>query len=250
METKLNIMDLEVDLISQDTFLSKIFEFLSHDNFSMIFLLNTKMLEEAIKNPDYKEILKKSDLLLPGEDTILSLHNVEMLQLGGMIVDYKCLNQMLAEIQGQNRLMYLVGDKEHQLHAFMDYCEKTYPDTQISGGYCINLDLSPETIINEINGMDADILMVIMDSPFQEQWIIDNCGRTNTKLCIGIGGVVSDVMKEKKETPALLKALHLESIYSFFVKNKKLSKVKKARIFKKQVAHYKNKKGEKNDNVF
>lgn len=244
METKLNIMDLEVDLISQDTFVSKIFQFLSHDNFSMIFLLNMKMLEEATKNPEYKEILKKSDLLLPGEDTILSLHNVDMLQLGGMIVDYKCLNKMLEEIRGQNRLMYLVGDKEHQLQTFMDYCEKTYPDTRISGAYCINLESSPETIINEINGMDADILMVIMESPFQEQWIIDNCGRTNTKLCIGIGGVVSDMIKEKKEAPALLKTLHLESVYYFFVKNKKFAKVQKARIFKKQVAHYKNKKGE------
>lgn len=244
METKINIMDLAIDMISQDTFVAKISEYLSTDDMNTVFLLNTKMLEEATKQDMYKELLEKADMLLPGEDTLLTFHNVDVLEVGGMVVNYKCLNQMLEEIQGQNHPMYLIGDNEHQLKTFMKYCEKTYPETKISGAYSVDLKLNPEIIINEINGMDADILMVIMESPLQEYWIMENSGKINTKLCIGIGPVVSEVVKEKKEVPTFFKKLHLEKLYIFFYNTRKISKAKRKRIFRKQVAHYKNKKGE------
>lgn len=246
MEAKVNIMGLDVDLISTDSFTNRIEQYLTNDYLNIIFLLSTKMVYDAMEREEYKDTLSKAHMLIPGEEAMLSEFHVDALRETGIVTNYRCMYQMLDGIKGEHKTMYLVGLDELKLKHFMHFCKEFYPNTKVIGAYQVNPDINMELVVNEINGANPDILTVIMDSPEQENWIVENSAKINAKLCIGIGGIVGKLLEEHKDAPIIFQKLKLEGFY-FKVIQTIINRVKKLlqnRIFMKKIEHYKNKKGE------
>lgn len=72
--------------------------------------------------------------------------------------------------------------------------------------------------------------------------------QVNAKLFLGMGGVLDAMIFEHKEPPAIVKTLHLEGLYEKFIDRKK-DRALSARIFRKRVAQYNNKKGEDDNGI-
>lgn len=246
MEAKVNIMGLDVDLISTDSFTKRIEEYLTNDYLNLIFILSTEMVYEAVEHENYKEILSKAHMLIPGEEAMLNEFHVEALRETGIVTNYKCIYQMLDGIKEENRTMYLVGTDEQEMKHFIALCKELYPGIRILGAYCVTEEINMELVVNEINGANPDIVTVFMNSPRQEDWIVENCAKINAKLCIGIGGVVKKMIEEYKEAPFIFRKLGLEEFYHKKIKKTiiKLKKLWQNRIFERKIEHYKNKKGE------
>ncbi|SFR65055.1 WecB/TagA/CpsF family glycosyltransferase [Anaeromicropila populeti] len=246
MEAKVSIMGLDVDLISTDSFSSRIEQYLTNDYLNIIFLLSTKMVYDAMEVEEYKDILSKAHMLIPGEEALLSEFHVEALRETGIVTNYRCMYQLLDGIKGEHKTMYVVGSSEEKIKQFMEFCHMIYPGTKILGAYCINPEINVELVINEINGANPDILTVILDSPEQENWIIENSATINAKLCIGIGGIIDKLLGKHKSAPALIKKMKMERFYFDVILwiPQRIKKLMQNRIFKRKIAHYKNKKGE------
>jgi len=246
MEAKVNIMGLDVDLVSTDSFTRRTEQYLTNDYLNIIFLLSTKMVYDAMEREEYKDILSKAHMLIPGEEALLSEFHVDALRETGIVTNYMCMYQMLNGIKDEHKTMYLVGLDEVKIKHFMNFCKENYPNTKVIGAYCVSTDINMELVVNEINGANPDILTVIMDSPEQENWIVESAAKINAKLCIGIGGIVDKLLEEYKEAPFLFRKLKLEGFY-FKVIQAIINPIKKLlqnRIFMKKIEHYKNKKGE------
>lgn len=246
MEAKVNIMGLDVDLISTDSFTRRIEEYLTNDYLNLIFILSTTMVYDAMENEAYKETLSRADMLIPGEEAMLTEFHVDALRETGIVTNYRCMYQMLDAIKDENKTMYLVGVDESEMKRFMKLCKELFPGISILGAYCVSEEINMELVVNEINGANPDILTVIMNSPEQENWIVENCAKINAKLCIGIGGVIKKMLEEYKEAPFLFRKLGLEAVYSKHIRNAiiKVRKLWQNRIFERKIEHYKNKKGE------
>lgn len=243
METTIRIMDLDIDMISMDSFLSKVEEYLTNDYLNVILFATTKVLEEASENDEYKEMLARAELILPGEEALLSMHHVDVLEVARMVINYQCFDKMLDSIQ-ENSTMYLVGRSEYEMNQMKEYCIRNHPHINIVGTCFLDIEQNGDVVINEINGLAPDILVFSLDSPLQEAWILTNCTKMNAKLCIGMGGVINNIFEQNREMPRFVQMLHLEKLYNLLKKNKRLNKIRQARIFKRKIAHYKNKKSE------
>ncbi|MBR3771117.1 MAG: WecB/TagA/CpsF family glycosyltransferase [Clostridium sp.] len=244
MEAKVSIMGLDVDLISKDSFTKRIEEYLTNDYLNLIFILSTTMVYDAMEHEEYKNTLSKAHMLIPGEEAMLNEFHVDALRETGIVTDYRCMYQMLDGIKNTNRTMYLVGVNEEDMKHFMMLSKELFPNIQILGAYCVCEDINMELVVNEINGANPDILTVFMNSPEQENWIVENCAKINAKLCIGIGGVIKKLLEEYKEAPVLFRKLGLENFYNKHIRRtiNQAKRIWQDRIFKRKIEHYKNKK--------
>lgn len=246
MEAKVNIMGLDVYLISTDSFTRRIEEYLANDYLNLIFILSTTMVYDAMEHTAYKETLSKAHMLIPGEEAMLTEFHVDALRETGIVTNFRCMYQMLDAIKDGNKTMYLVGVEEPVMKQFMKLCKELFPGINILGAYCVSEEINMELVVNEINGANPDILTVFMNSPEQENWIVENCAKINAKLCIGIGGIIKTMLEEYKEPPMLFRKLGLEGVYYKHIRKgiNKVKKLRQNRIFERKVEHYKNKKGE------
>ena len=104
MGTSLKIMDLELDLLTEEMFCKKMAEYLSGDLFRVVHLVSLDYIDKYEEEPVVQEVLEEADLVLPGEKAILSLYHVDVLETGGMVVDYRIAHRLLKKdlLKGKN----------------------------------------------------------------------------------------------------------------------------------------------------
>lgn len=252
MQASVKIMDIDVDMMTNDSFIQKINEYLINDKLNVIFFASTELLNRAVENEEYRALIEQADLLLPGEEPLLSAHHVEVLEAGGMVVSCKSFGNMLANLWKEERSMYIIAKSASEITTLENWCKKMQPELRVLGTWEYNSE-DPVTedaaLVNEINIHTPDMLLVNLELGHQERWIIEHKDMLDAKLCIAIGGVAGLILAEEKEPPAWVRKFHLTGFYEKLVKQQKVKKDYRARIFRKQVVQYNNQNENKKDDV-
>lgn len=90
-----------------------------------------------------------------------------------------------------------------------------HPDLIISGfhnGY----NFSDDEVIDDINSHSADILIIGLGTPLQENWTAKYRGNLNSKVIICVGEGIKVFAGNKKRGPVFLRALGFEWLWRFF----------------------------------
>lgn len=204
MGKSVNVKGVDIDILTSKQLEEAVTEYLSNDHLNIIFLVSADMIARAEQDEDYREILARADLCLPEEKNILGEHR-NLSEHQEAVTDYRWIEASMSGVKKSEKTLYLVGDREERIKRFMDFCEEQYPDMGILGAFCINPELGPEPIINEINAADPDIIIAIIESPMQERWIAENVIKINARLCIGIGNIVERITEKKSGIPKIIR---------------------------------------------
>jgi beta-1,4-glucosyltransferase len=70
-----------------------------------------------------------------------------------------------------------------------------------------------EAVVTAINAANANVVLVAMGNPMQEQWIIDNRQHTSATVFIGVGALLDFLAGDKPRAPRLIQKLRLEWFY-------------------------------------
>jgi 2-beta-glucuronyltransferase len=70
-----------------------------------------------------------------------------------------------------------------------------------------------DELIHSINHSGADVVLVAMGNPLQEQWILENRKHINARLLIGVGALLDFLAGDKPRAPRLIRRMHLEWAY-------------------------------------
>ena len=240
MQASVKIMDIDVDMLSNDVFIQKMDEYLTDDHLDVVFFASTGMLDRAMKDEAYRQIIDQAELFLPGEEALLTTHHVEMLEAGGMVVSCRSLGMMLENLEKKDRTLYIIAQNEEEIWKLEMYCTAMQPELKVVGAYVYDEEMEDEAVLNEINSHTPDIILLNLPVGLQEQWITGHVALLNAKLCIAIGGVSGLILSEQKETPEWVKKLGLEGAYQRLVKEQTVQKDFKARIFRKKIVQYNN----------
>jgi len=68
-------------------------------------------------------------------------------------------------------------------------------------------------VISAINSSNANVVLVAMGNPHQEQWILNNRSTLNVQLLMGVGALFDFLAGEKTRAPALIQRMRLEWFY-------------------------------------
>ncbi len=240
MQASVKIMDIDVDMLSNDVFVQKMNEYLTDDHLDVIFFASTEMLDRAMKDESYRQLIDNAELFLPGEEALLAAHHVEMLEAGGMVVNCHSLGVMLENLQKQDRTLYIIAQSEEEIWKLELYCTAMQPELKVVGKYISDEQMEHDAVVNEINSHNPDMILLNLPVGVQEQWLMEHVALLNAKLCIAIGGVSGLILAQQKETPEWVKKLGLEGAYQRLIKEQTVKKDFKARIFRKKIVQYKN----------
>lgn len=259
MHASVKIMDIEVDMMTNDIFIQKMNEYLTDDHLDVIFFASTGMLDRATKDESYRQLIEQAELFLPGEEALLTTHHVDMLEAGGMVISCRSLGVMLENLKEQGRTLYIIAQNEEEIWKLEMYCTAMQPEIKVVGAYVYDEEMEDDAVVNEINSHTPDMILLNLPVGIQEQWIMDHAALLNAKLCIAVGGVSGLILSEQKEAPEWVKKLGLEGAYQRLVKEQTVQKDFKARIFRKKIVQYNNNQidealhdstQEKDDNIF
>lgn len=240
MHASVKVMDIDVDMMSNDVFIQKMNEYLSDDKLEVILFASTELLDKAVNEETYCDLISQADLILPGEEALLSAHHVDVLEAGGMVVSCKSLGVMLENLWQRDQSLYIIGKNAKEVELLKSWCQKMQPEIKIAGTCAYDPDMEDAAIVNEINNHTPGILLVDLETGLQEQWIMEHLPLLHARICVAIGGVVGLILAQEKETPEWVKKLHLEALYEKLVREQTVKKDMQARIFRKKVVQYNN----------
>lgn len=242
MDTVVKVMDLDVSIMDSATFNKRVEEYLENDQLNILLLATSRLFVEAAEKEGLREMLSAADAIVPCEDTLISMYPPKALEKGGVIVNYQCLSNLLVYLGKKQYTLYMVARNEKELQTVKSFFEYSrYNNISVIGG-SLESESEDERIINEINGLAPDILLVDLDTPSQEMWIMEHKTKVNTKLCIGLGGIIQQILAGYGKVPQVLYTLHLDGIYRKLLLNSKWMKKRERERFEKKVQEYRDKK--------
>lgn len=234
---------LSLNLYPETLFSEMTEDFLNDDKLDVIIMITAQMVINGLLNEKEWKGVPEGTILIPGDRALFTETEVQSFS-SRLVMDFTCLDEFF--LRG-SRTVYLVGDDEKKMRSLIKCFQEINPELLVQGAYYVNpslsqeLKLSDELIVNEINGNDPDVLVVMMDSPRQEGWIMENQSTLHAKICLGMGAVADLFVKAHKKPWGIFKTFHWEGLYrELFCRDRK--EKRRRRIFYKKLEQYKNKK--------
>jgi len=113
--------------------------------------------------------------------------------------------EFIKESLKNNWSFFFFGDTD----ATLSKLSKANPDLCVKG-FCNGFNFSNDELVKNINIAKPDILIVGLGSPKQENWILTNRDKINTKVIIAVGDGIKVFAGTKKRGPKFLQLLGME----------------------------------------
>ena len=223
MGTKVNIMDMQVDLLTKETLKQEMQNFLENETVNVAHVISLDYMDAYDKNELVRESLAHADLVLPGEKAILTRHHVDVLETGGMAVDYHAELELLSLANENNRTIYLVLRSEKEAKMVYRFLSEYIDRDQIVGIYVADGEVAEESLINDINMKLPDIVLLSMESTEQEEWLENNregeyqtlCGDRKCDAAFVPGKCAGAEMAEKTTSGRCLPLVFGDAVFPF-----------------------------------
>lgn len=212
MERKIvKLLGFNIDTFDFETAVNYAKDLIKSKKGGQIVTINPEMIEFALKNPDFAEILTNADIVIPdgvGVQIGLRIKGINTKRIAGIEYSYR----LMQECAKNGFPIALVGAKPHILEKA---CEKLKSDIEnlnivyAIDGYC----QEKERILNELTQSAPKFVLVALGSPRQEEFIKEAKKLLPEALMIGVGGSFDVWSGEVQRAPVIYQKLGLEWVY-------------------------------------
>ena len=190
-------------------------------NPGQVITINPEMLEYAQKHPEFADIIKNAELVIPDGIGV---------QLGLMIMGHKVkripgiefAKRLLMEFQG--RPVALVGAKPEILSKAVENLKNELPNLNlvyVQDGYFNDA----EQILNDVSAKKPELVLVALGSPKQEEFIYRLKKMLPDALMIGVGGSFDVWSGVVERAPEIYRKLWLEWLYRTVKEPKRFKRI-------------------------
>lgn len=208
------IFDVPIDKVNMKQAVDTVEKFLSEDRLHMIATPNAEIVMMAQKDPEYKEILNKTDLNVPDGSGVIFASKIYKEELPQRVAGFDLMMELIKVAAEKKYKIYLLGAKSDVVKGAYLNLKRQYSEIDIVGfhdGYFSKDDEAE--IIKDINEKNTDLLFVALGAPKQEKWIYENKNRLKAKVAIGVGGSFDVIAGKVTRAPEIYRKLGLEWFY-------------------------------------
>ncbi len=198
----------------------------------VVFTPNAEIVQMAVENPEFREIVNSADLIVPDGAGVVLASRILKKNLKGKVAGVE-LAENLVSRSGKSGIKFFFYGSHPDKCDGMSVADKArekllekYPDANIVGtshGYV--KDDGMDELIGKINESGADALFVCLGVPKQEKWIAANRERLNPKIIIGLGGSLDVFAGTVERAPKIFIKLNLEWFYRLLKEPKRLGRM-------------------------
>lgn len=233
MSEKVLIMDVPIHKVTMEEASNQVVEYLLGKDQHTVFTPNPEIIMEAQEDPELMRILKQADLVVAdGIGVVLASKILKVKRLPERVGGFDLMQQVLDKIKDKNIKVYFLGSKPGVAEAAAQNMRKKYPGIKIVGtrdGYFTKND--EQGIINEIKGLEVDLLMAGLGAPRQEKWIDKHIKELGIKVGVGVGGSLDVMAGTVKRAPQIYQKLGLEWFYRLITNPKRAKRMMNLPIF-------------------
>ena len=161
-----------------------------------VFTPNPEMLLLAKDDPDFFEVLRSADLLLPDGIGVLLAARASGKRLPERITGIDCAEWLLAFAAKHGLRVFLLGGRHGVAEDAAEALRKKHPALCVCGTHHGYFDKSSDSLENQailslVRRTRPDLLFVCFGAPAQERWIAENADAIpSLRLCMGLGGAL------------------------------------------------------------
>jgi N-acetylglucosaminyldiphosphoundecaprenol N-acetyl-beta-D-mannosaminyltransferase len=206
------IIGVEIANETSEAALARLLDLLDGPPGTTLFFVNAHTLNLAARDDGYRRLLDGSGLVY-GDGTgvrwAAACRGVEMkANLNGTDL----VPALLARARG--RRCYLLGGTPELVRDAAAELERRFPDCRLAGFHHGYVDgASTDEVIEAINRSHADLLLVGMGNPLQEQWLARHRSRLQVPLCISVGGLFAYWAGTLDRAPAWMRRHGIEWLH-------------------------------------
>lgn len=166
-------------------------------------LLLTVSMQSLIKvssseSQQVKECVEQADLIVVEDPEILSVAGINSSQRIREAEDHLFFTELLKRLQRGQQQVYLVASKNAALEKIREILRERYEKLHIVGQYSIeDYPDDLDRMINEINSAAPDVIISVMPTPLQEEFLVANRSKLLAKLWYGLGENYGLLMEKK-----------------------------------------------------
>lgn len=182
-----NIGGIELDNYTVRETIMRVEHALSDQGFHTIEEVNMDMLlgetDEVVR-----QALTLAEYTVIAEAGILDAVGASTYQRKNEIEQHDFFYEMMKRIERNHKRIFLIGQTEEFTRAAADEIEELYPKCVIDGMEALeNCQGAVDAVVNEINALAPDVILSVLPSPAQEQFLVENQDKLSAGLWYGIG---------------------------------------------------------------
>lgn len=157
-----------------------------------------------------KSFVEQADLIVVEDPEILSVAGITSNQRIREASDHLFFAELMKRLQRGQQQIYLVASKNEALEKIKEILGERYEKLHIVGQYSIEEypdDL--DRMINEINSAAPDVILSVMPTPGQEEFLMKNRSKLLAKLWYGLGENYNLLLEKKGFGWKMKRLIHL-----------------------------------------
>ncbi len=212
----IRVLGLKVHTVDMAEALDFIDEALTEEGASQIITLNAEIAYAAFGDEELTRMINSAALVTADGTGILWAAKRYGAPLRERVCGIDLLTAMMERYRDGSHGFYFLGSKPEVAAAAAKKIRETYPRLDYRGfhdGYFGRSREDAEAMADTVAASGADILVVAMGAPYQDQWIAAYAKRCGVKAAIGVGGSLDVISGTVKRAPVFFQKLRIEWLY-------------------------------------
>ncbi|MGG3445504.1 glycosyltransferase [Bacillus cereus] len=225
MNTRINMMNFNVDNLSMQETLLKIEEIIKERQPTQHVVVNASKAVMIQKDEKLRSIINECPLINADGQSIVWASKFLGKPLAERVAGIDLMEEIIQLSAKKGYSIYFFGAKEEVVKEVVKLYEYKYPTLKVAGyrnGYFKEED--NEKIVSDIKNSNADILFVAFSSPKKEYWLKSFCNEMNVPFQMGVGGSFDVVAGITKRAPRWMQKVGMEWFYRFMQEPKRMWK--------------------------
>lgn len=218
-----NVLGIPISNLTERDLMCKIENMLNKNRKIFITTPNAIAFIKARKSKDFLNVLKNADFNIPDGAGVVWASDVLGVPVKQRLTGVDFMLKLLSLAENNNLSVYFLGTTQNNLKLLVENISKKYPDLRIAGyrnGFFDEKDKN--SIIEDINKKNTDLLFVALGMPKQELFIYENLNILNIKLAIGVGGAFDIYAGKSKRAPLIFQKMGFEWLFRFINEPKRI----------------------------
>ncbi|WLR50620.1 WecB/TagA/CpsF family glycosyltransferase [Bacillus tianshenii] len=180
---------------------------------AFVITANPEIVMKAREEQVFQEIVGRADYITA--DGIGVVKAAEMLgdPLPERVAGYDLMHELLKKANERSLNLYMLGAGEDVIEEAANAVKRQYPNVKIAGYHHGFFDWESDAIPNQINEAGADLVLVALGCPRQEQWIDQNINKFHKGVFIGVGGSFDVLAGKVERAPEMWQKMNAEWLY-------------------------------------